>query len=1465
MRRQSLLSCLLILTMIGSLFGFGTAASANVPAGSGAAAFTPEDLGAPVQPAQTLDIVFGREDGANVAYTTVTGSPSAGESAVFNVIDLDQNKLVRELPLPDAANAWSHAIDAQGRVFIGASSKMFMYDPATKKVADLGVPIPGTSSIWSLTAGDDGNVYGGIYSSTVGGRVFKIDGKTLKVTDLLGKPVDDGTAPGDDGKTEQYIRSMAFYKGYLYAGTGSINGRVWKIDPVTKTSISLELPGAPSDAIYKGKYNEMGFVYGMNIVDHYLFVFYNGPLMMQVYDLDAEQWMSASFDNIRGVQAVSGYKDGKVYTSKKDGQMWEIAIDTMTEKAAMPFDGNMRTSKWVNLTNQSEFPNGAMVTVSFDGKIVLYDPTRKKSKSLPQVIRGQGINIQALETGPDGKIYLSTYMGSDGSQFDPATDKFTNFPLGQAEGIGFVGDTIYFGMYPKAEIEAYDTKTPLPMQTGAKRIFDIGNRQDRPFILSEGAGKLYIGTISGYGSNTGAITVYDPAASKASGQSQFEVFTDIVPEQSITGLLYKDGLVYGSTSIIGGLGGKPAPGATAKLFIWDTKSKKVIKTWEPEVPNIGTSTMISGLTLGKDGMIWASVNGIVFSFDPLTHKVVKSLNLYPEVNEYGQWRPIHQRWTQDGLLLTDTAGRLAVIDPVTMAYKTLLDKATLFTLDSQDRLYVASATKLMRYPKPEKPVKAPELIVSYLNVPNSGFEQKNPDGSIPGWTIETPLDNPSLFSVSTEQKKSGSSSLKLIDNSITVSSSVYSDLIPVAAGRDYVATTQLFHGDAPARPTGGYYGSSRSSAAVRYYDEAGKEIAGAGVTKHVDSSPKKWTQVELASKAPANAVSMRVVLYASPLWVTTAYYDDVTVYTKIYDNEIPTLTLESDQLHIAAETEAVMKATAPVNTEIVLTQGSNVISRAGGKGTEPTLLTLPAVSEGSHEYTVTVQLPGTGEKSVSRNVTVRAYPYTGLEIDSTHKEISLFDTVTAVTYAVYGPVRMDVSDQIQLMADPAHKVRISGTSIKTVDSGYVTISTKFQGKTAALSLYIHGGGSNSPSTPPPVTPNPVDPKPEDWKTEQTAGNQTTISVNTETLEKWLAQQGNPNTLVLATDSKSDQVQVKLTAAAAELLSKHNPAMAVRVQTPNGTFTLPVKDLASQLAGSASNSAAVHVNKLTSGQAAPYVQAIHNYNQAADLVEYKIETTVNGRTSVIGSLDGFAARSLTVKEGINPDHLVAVIIDPVTGSIRPVPAVFTSSGAKLWSMSGSGVFTVLENKQSFTDAAGHWAGADIEKLASKFIVNGMSDNVFGLDAKLTRAQLTAILVRALGIADLAGSSSGYSDIGASAWYSSDVKAAAQAGLIQGYEDGTFRPEQEINREEAAVIIQRAIAFTEQSASRNAGGPAAFEDVQIVSGWARDAVAELQQIGILNGKNGNEFAPKDDVTRAETAAMITRLLKSIQFMN
>ncbi|WP_054954882.1 hypothetical protein [Paenibacillus dakarensis] len=1038
-RISILLSCILTMSLIIGMF----ISPLPVSAASTSTDKTtePVDLGTPVQTAQAIDAEFGQEDGVNVAYTTVTGSASAGDYATFSVLDIDNEKLLRQFKLQGASNAWNHVKTPDGRVFIGASHKMFVYSPESKEVTDLGVPLPGTSSIWSLTTDDEGNVYGGIYSESVQGRVFRIDAQTLEITDLLNAPVDSN---------ESYIRSMAYYDGYLYAGTGSTNGRVWKIstsNPQTDKT-SLGLPGSPDDAIYKGLYDKMGFAYGMNIHENYLFAFYNGPSIIQVYDLEKQEWTDAGFSNIRGLEAAVGYKDGKVYTSKKDGKMWEISLSDFSEREVLDFDNNIRHSVWMNIANQPDFPNGAMVSIGFNARITLSDPATGQQKSMKLLVQGQGINLQALETGPDGKLYISTYLNSEGAQYDPETGKFTVFPLGQAEGLGHVGDTMYFGIYPKAEVAAWDTTTPLPTSTGPETIFSIGEDQDRPFVVTEGDGKLLLGTIPGYSQTGGALTIYDPAASEASGEPVFEVFRNVVQDQSITGLLYKDGLIYGSTSISGGLGNAPT-GMRAKLFVWDVASKKKIHEWEPQLEGLSSLQMISGLQLGPDGLIWAAANGIVFAFDPDTREIVKSRNIHPDVKAFGKWRPVYQRFSSDGLLYSNAGEKLVVIDPETMAYRLIKDKASLFTLDREDNLYVAESTKLLKYPPSEKPVEPEqpeEPKKHYLDIHNSGFEEAAADGSIPGWTVTAATEGVSSVTVTDDNKYTGDKSLKLVDASTTHTTELMSDPLQVIPGRTYMANFNMYlNGSFPRpNPNDPPFSSSRSSVGVRYYDANNKLIPiTSAMNKHVEGPQYSWLPIEMTTVVPDNAVTMRLVLFTSPLWVSTTHYDEVSVYTVIDPSEVPEIrSAEFSSTDVKEGSDLTLSVAATEGAAVTVKEGDTVVAEAVGTGETPVQVTIPAPSAGTHQYTVSAHFPLLTSSEELQLPVVNVHGFSGYTLNQTKVTLVRGEKHTVSVQASYGPLTEDVTAQAVLSTKDSKIVQIKGNTITADKKGDAEVIIK---------------------------------------------------------------------------------------------------------------------------------------------------------------------------------------------------------------------------------------------------------------------------------------------------------------------------------------------------------------------------------------------------------------------------------------
>jgi hypothetical protein len=135
-----------------------------------------------------------------------------------------------------------------------------------------------------------------------------------------------------------------------------------------------------------------------------------------------------------------------------------------------------------------------------------------------------------------------------------------------------------------------------------------------------------------------------------------------------------------------------------------------------------------------------------------------------------------------------------------------------------------------------------------------------------------------------------------------------------------------------------------------------------------------------------------------------------------------------------------------------------------------------------------------------------------------------------------------------------------------------------------------------------------------------------------------------------------------------------------------------------------------------------------------------------------------------------------------------------------------------------------------------------------------------LVRALGLTEVDGQSP-FSDVKAG-WYGPAVNTAYQAGLISGYQDGTFRPTNKITREEMVAMVIRAMNYTEVKPAVSLPAYRKYADESAISGWAADDVKVAQRIELIDGDG--KFRPLSYSSRAEAVTMLKRMLKYIEFI-
>lgn len=165
---------------------------------------------------------------------------------------------------------------------------------------------------------------------------------------------------------------------------------------------------------------------------------------------------------------------------------------------------------------------------------------------------------------------------------------------------------------------------------------------------------------------------------------------------------------------------------------------------------------------------------------------------------------------------------------------------------------------------------------------------------------------------------------------------------------------------------------------------------------------------------------------------------------------------------------------------------------------------------------------------------------------------------------------------------------------------------------------------------------------------------------------------------------------------------------------------------------------------------------------------------------------------------------------------------------------------------------HWAADIVENLTTAEVIDGAKETVESLDVTLTREEAAMIIAKALKL-EMTGSVDAYTDAAEiAAEYKDYVAAATAAGIFEGNDDGTFNPKGNLTREQVAAVIIRAYGFGEGT------GELKFADADQI-GWAKGYVAKAAELGIVDGYSvDNTFRPTNSITRAEAFAIVSRAM-------
>lgn len=598
------------------------------------------DLGAQVTRAMMMRSDFGPDkDGRLVMYTVLMGNP-----AVLAVTDVESAKVLRTHPLPGTSGAWSVMTAKDGTVYLGAynAGLLYRYFPKTDKMKSLGHPFQKSDVVLYPTAeGPDGKIYGGAYSS---GHAYEFDPATEKFRDL-------GDVTTTTAK-ERWIRVTQYdpATNRVYFGIGN-QPQLVEYDLATDKKRNILPP----------QYADITSVYDLAVAGGRLFCRKETSNPFENFVLDQETGKtipvlnkdtgetSDTFNNgSRGMSPVSPAAP-KLYYISRDYKLCEYDLtDNSIRSLGISCPSVATGYHWAEL-NTPEWPGWTLLgTTGNSGELFRFNPETNRFDSRKVEYPGQPINIHSIALGPDGKIYSGGYLAGNMGVYDPATKTTKHLNgSGQPEGLVFLGKKLYMGVYPGARIYEYDTEKPWNARSAnsapttsaplnPRQVLSLEENpaiagytdQDRPFAMaaSEDRQEVYVGTIPKNGQLGGVLAVLDPTSTGAAS-----IHWNLLPDQSVATLAYSKGVVYGGTSIYGGLGSTPKA-KEAELFAFDPETKKLLYSLVP----VAGQPAITQVLARPDGTIWGLAGDTLFVFDPESRKVVYAHAHFP--GAVAMWR-----------------------------------------------------------------------------------------------------------------------------------------------------------------------------------------------------------------------------------------------------------------------------------------------------------------------------------------------------------------------------------------------------------------------------------------------------------------------------------------------------------------------------------------------------------------------------------------------------------------------------------------------------------------------------------------------------------------------------------------------------------------------------------------------------------------------------------------------------------
>lgn len=382
---------------------------------------------------------------------------------------------------------------------------------------------------------------------------------------------------------------------------------------------------------------------------------------------------------------------------------------------------------------------------------------------------------------------------------------------------------------------------------------------------------------------------------------------------------------------------------------------------------------------------------------------------------------------------------------------------------------------------------------------------------------------------------------------------------------------------------------------------------------------------------------------------------------------------------------------------------------------------------------------------------------------------------------------------------------------------------------------------------------------------------TTIDVNQQKLEGKLAAEGKNAVVTVMLTKQSDVLVGQLNG---EMIAKMEQQQAsLELKTTTASYKIPslqlnIQGLAEKLGAGQLKDVKLQIHIAGTGtdklRIVSDAAAAGGFTVVAPSVDFTVDAIYGDKSIEITDYSVYVERRIALPEGISSNKITTGVVVEADGTVRHVPTRVEVVDGKYYAVINSltnSTYSVVYHPLEFADAAGHWGQDAINDMGSRMVIEGVGANSFEPERDITRAEFAAILVKGLGLRMNAYQSAPFFDVTRTDWYAQVVQTAYDYKLIAGYEDGSFRPEEKITRQEAMNIMAKAMRITglKNKLQGTTDVLAGYLDHTDIASWAYEAAAECVAGGLISGRSADSIAPGANITRAEVAAIVQRLLK------